>query len=264
MHSCCSRCLFFTLAAPSTIKCSGRTASWRGWALDQAGRPDLSPFCVRRYIAVETAISATINTRASVSPAALSFTGREASPIARAHGLAFATAPQLFTSTLMSALILALLTHRRQMEGTIRTTAGSDRISLARIGCTSLLFAAPLAVLGVFTLDTLVLQMAGVHRNPLSMLILDDAYSGCLVALVTTSALLLLFGRGWQADQLTDTRVVASTDGLFDGLQQAGSRVSARCAFECIEVLARRRWCRPRGCRPGRGRRRQPRSGRAA
>ena len=154
-------------------------------------------FDARRYIIAETVIGVIINIVVNVVPTALSLNGQETVSIIRAHGLAFDAVPQLFMSAFMSALVPSLLTRSRDLKGKLRTSFEWDGTSVLQIVRISLVLAALLASLGMFLLGTVLPRMAGESLNVGTMLLFNGAYGGLLAALVTPSALLVIFGRSW-------------------------------------------------------------------
>ncbi len=146
-----------------------------------------------RYIAAETAASIVVNVAMSVVPAALS-AGGQGTP-GNASGLAGAVLP-LFMGAFMSALVPSLLTHRRQLGGKRRDLLGCGRPAVMGIIAVSLLLAAASAALGVL-LAGAVPALTGGKGLTGATLLFKGVYGGLAAALVTPSALLLLF---WRAD----------------------------------------------------------------
>lgn len=182
----------------------------------------------RRYIVVETAISVAVNTVLNVAPAALSANGQGAASPLGAHGLASGAVLPLFMGGLMSALIPSLLTRWRHLGGKLQ--APMDRAGPTVIGVIliSLLLAAAFTALSALLAGATVPLMAGRGLTLDAALLLRGAYGGLAAALVTPSALLLLFGRGWREshgqDKRAGDRLGTVADRFLGGRLQRPSR----------------------------------------
>jgi len=164
-------------------------------------------FSARSYVITETALSAAVNMVLNVVPAALSGSGgAEATALGAASSLAPDAVLPLFMGALMSALVPSLLTRRRQLAGKLRDPPGHGGPTVTEVAFVSLLLAASFTGLGMILASTVLPLMAGRSVTLGAMLLFKGAYGGLLAALVTPSALLLLFGRGWGKNHGQDKR----------------------------------------------------------
>ncbi len=166
----------------------------------------MNRFSARSYVITETALSAAVNMVLNVVPAALSASGGAGATALGASSLAPDAVLPLFMGALMSALVPSLLTRRRQLAGKLRDPPGHGGPTVTEVASVSLLLAASFTGLGMILASTVLPLMAGTSLTLGAALLLKGAYGGLLTALVTPSALLLLFGRCWRKCRGQDKR----------------------------------------------------------
>lgn len=166
----------------------------------------MNRFSARSYVITETALSAAVNMVLNVVPTTLSASGRAGATALGSSSLAPDAVLPLFMGALMSALVPSLLTRRRQLAGKLRDPPVHRGPTVTKVAFVSLLLAASFTGLGMILASTVLPLMAGRSVALGAMLLFKGAYGGLLAALVTPSALLLLFGRGWGKNHGQDKR----------------------------------------------------------
>lgn len=166
----------------------------------------MNRFSARSYVITETALSAAVNMVLNVVPAALSASSGAGATALGASSLAPDAVLPLFMGAFMSALVPSLLTRRRQLAGKLRDPPDHRGPTVIKVASVSLLLAASFTGLGMILASTVLPLIAGRSVTLGAMLLFKGAYGGLLAALVTPSALLLLFGRGWGKNHGQDKR----------------------------------------------------------
>ena len=149
---------------------------------------------VKRYVLAETLVSVAVNAILGATP--IAFASDEPLHVAAASLPVSALAP-LFMGAFMSALVPSLLTRRRLREGPHRP-ALRHAPGLPRIVLTAACLAASAMLAGALIGRLVSSHLAGQVWQARPLLVFDAAAAILAAALVTPSALVLLFGRVWR------------------------------------------------------------------